>query len=101
MKKGKICYYCTHFHADVDSIIARADGEEIIVKSKCPIKNTIITDSDEACNKFNLVDYFYCSKKEQRAQMKLCLARREKKMEGCVRCSQGKYIEEVLLDARK
>lgn len=48
-----------------------------------------------ACDTFIMNEFIWCSKNEQWVDVIVCLNRQIKYREGCVRCRQGKHVEDA------
>lgn len=97
-KNKKTCKYCKHFDtATKREQILEEEGRYTLTQNirECPVKNNKVNEKDEACENFITADYFWCDKDNNRLKIIMCLARRERNDDGCVRCRQGKLIEEI------
>lgn len=96
--KNKIKIVCEYCKLYVESskrkveIVEKRNRNVSIQLRKCSIKKDYVKVEDKACDKFIMTEIFYCKKKNVRIPTRLCISRRERKIEGCQRCKQGKLI---------
>lgn len=48
-----------------------------------------------ACSDFIMREFIWCNKNDQWLDVIACLSRQSKYREGCVRCRQGKHVEDA------
>ena len=97
MSKNPVCGYCTQFRlAGLRGSNTESENSEVIQSRKCKVKKELVREDDNACEAFEMNQYFWCIKSNAWLDFRVCLNRQEKEVEGCVRCKQGKHIKEIL-----
>jgi len=103
-KKIKVfCRYCYYFWYSSDRKAEEIIKNRIIVKDNrwCNVVNNYVSVANEACENFKLSKYFWCEKDCNQLNVSVCLARRMKRKDGCVRCKQGKIIETIIKETNR
>ena len=98
-KPTKVCGYCQFFYLSEDKEMIEAQRGRIkryVQHRECSVTKSKVNKDTEACKKFQRAKYFWCKRENNWINMDVCLHRRKIEQEGCVRCRQGKYIEEVI-----
>lgn len=93
-----ICEYCKVYETSSkrkNDYVKKGRKDILIQIRKCNIKKDYVKANDIACERFIITRFFYCKKKNIRIPIELCISRRERKIEGCRRCRQGKLIEGI------
>jgi len=85
------CGYCSGY-ASGRKNKTTGDPDEPVIRQFCN-KNRQADYGSSSCELFVLHPFFYCKRCNQQLDIKVCIARQNKKQEGCVKCSQGKTIE--------
>lgn len=92
------CRYCHYFRHPVKvKTITREDGKKIATKL-CEFKGER-TATNQACEFFELSDYFYCLKNQQPIHVDACINRKATGKEGfesCTRCRQYEKLVEAI-----
>lgn len=94
-KSDNKCKYCQTWY-DIPSNKRTYSSNKLIQFRHCPKIKKDVEASDEACIYFTLAKRFWCLKDVAWLDIKMCIARRKNKAEGCSRCSQGKQIEKMM-----
>ena len=81
LKPDVVCRYCKYF--------------DISMELECIIFNKNVQHDSKVCEKFELVDYFYCSACEQRISVEACVNRKSCSCENIKTCSQREILEEA------
>jgi len=98
-KRDAICKYCKLFQSSDDRRLIK-DGTSLIDYRKCPKAKKEVSDLAEACDQFEMNQVFWCIKWDCWLDVRVCVSRRKKEGEGCVRCSQGRIIGEINKEKR-
>jgi hypothetical protein len=89
------CKYCSQFIKAKRLSIEVDEDSRLSSFRKCPITLKSVGEEDVSCEKFELNKVFWCRKWEQWMNVSACFARRKRKEEGCVKCSQGTLLETI------
>lgn len=89
------CGYCSSYAEGRYNKNASASTEDRIIKQFCA-KDRQVESNDNACQLFLMHPFFYCRKNNQRLDISICIARQNKRREGCVKCYQGKILKTYL-----
>jgi hypothetical protein len=88
------CKYCKTYW---DVPLRHREG----INRKCPFKQEYVSPEEKICNLFTKSTYFFCEKGDQFLAIVCCTSRRDKKMNGCVDCHQGKEVSYVGVPTNK
>lgn len=92
------CQYCTEFQEG--KVRYRINGgeakEKKIAMRECRVTGRIVELFDKSCGQFKPAKRFWCERHQSWIIMELCRVNKQRKMNGCVTCRQGKIVEKIL-----
>lgn len=93
----KECQYCGVFLVVPSKYrYTNVEGKTITDKRWCSKQNKYVQDVEDACDKFERHDKFWCKRCGQWQKNLACINRQRKNTEGCVNCFQGKTILSIM-----